>query len=142
MCRGPTVRPARGTQQGKQASGPPTRVSLAPGPGLGPSTIRSPPRSLLSCVARPHRPTRSPGRTSGQPRHQLGDSWASDVALGLLDGVPVAVTADYFTVGIWDLGNGARLHEIHLPVDPHAVVFAPGGELVIGAGYEAIVLER
>ncbi|WDN56326.1 hypothetical protein [Streptomyces clavuligerus] len=64
------------------------------------------------------------------------------MALGLLDGVPVAVTADYFTVGIWDLGNGARLHEIHLPVDPHAVVFAPGGELVIGAGYEAIVLER
>ncbi|MFE6836637.1 caspase family protein [Streptomyces sp. NPDC057705] len=77
-----------------------------------------------------------------QLRHQLGHGWVSDVEVGLLDGVPVAVTADYHTVRIWDLGNGRPLHEFHLPARPHAVAFAPGGELVVGAGYEVIVLER
>ncbi len=79
-----------------------------------------------------------------QLRHRLGDGRVSDVEIGLLDGVPVAVTTHGLTrtVGIWDLGNGMLLHEIQLPVNPHAVAFAPGGELVVGAGYEVIVLER
>ncbi|MGW1379273.1 caspase family protein [Streptomyces sp. NPDC002446] len=75
-------------------------------------------------------------------RHRLGDGWVSDVELGQLDGVPVAVTANRYTVGIWDLGNGTPLHEIRMPVAPRAIAFAPGGELVVGAGYEVIVLER
>ncbi|WP_405828873.1 caspase family protein [Streptomyces sp. NBC_00105] len=77
-----------------------------------------------------------------QLRCQLGDGWVSDVEIGLLNEVPVAVTADDDVVLIWDLGNGTLLHEIHLPVDPDAVAFAPGGELVVGAGFEVIVLER
>ncbi|WP_404961418.1 caspase family protein [Streptomyces sp. 147326] len=79
---------------------------------------------------------------SRQLRHRLGHGWVSDVEVGLLDGLPVAVTADYYTVRIWDLGKGTLLHRFHLPVDPRAVAFAPGGELVVGAGYEVIVLER
>ncbi|MFJ6755503.1 caspase family protein [Streptomyces sp. NPDC091273] len=77
-----------------------------------------------------------------QLRNRLGDGWVSDVEIGLLDGLPVAVTADYYSVHIWDLGNGTPLYEIHLPVDPSAISFASSGELVVGAGYEVIVLER
>ncbi|MFF7196562.1 hypothetical protein ACFZAM_23050 [Streptomyces sp. NPDC008079] len=66
----------------------------------------------------------------------------SDVELGLLDGVPVAVTANNYTVIVWDLGDGTPLHETRMPPAPHAIAFAPGGELVVGAGYEVIVLER
>ncbi|MGW1793144.1 caspase family protein [Streptomyces tubercidicus] len=77
-----------------------------------------------------------------QLRHRLGDGWVSDVELGLLDGVPVAVTANRWTVDIWHLGSGTLLHEIRMPVEPGAIAFAPGGELVVGAGYEVIVLER
>ncbi|MER5688807.1 hypothetical protein [Streptomyces sp. NPDC002205] len=75
-----------------------------------------------------------------QLRYRLGDGWVSDVELGLLDGLPVAVTASRYIVGIWDLGTGTSLHEIRMPVAPGAVAFAPGGELVVGAGYEVIVL--
>ncbi|MER5730696.1 caspase family protein [Streptomyces sp. NPDC002138] len=75
-------------------------------------------------------------------RHRLGGGWVSDVELGLLDGVPVAVTATRDTVGVWDLGNATLLQEIRLPVRAGAVAFAPGGELVVGAGYEVIVFER
>ncbi|MGW0534364.1 caspase family protein [Streptomyces sp. NPDC003032] len=77
-----------------------------------------------------------------QLRHRLGDGWVSDVELGLLDGVPVAVTANRYTVVVWDLGDGTPLHEIRMPLAPDAIAFAPGGELVVGAGYEVIVLER
>ncbi|MFI5628721.1 hypothetical protein ACIA8E_04895 [Streptomyces sp. NPDC051664] len=62
--------------------------------------------------------------------------------LGLLDGLPVAVTASRSIAGIWDLGTGTSLHEIRMPVAPGAVAFAPGSELVVGAGYEVIALER
>ncbi|MFB6838958.1 caspase family protein [Streptomyces sp. NPDC056361] len=75
-------------------------------------------------------------------RHQIGAGWVSDVALGLLDEAPVAVTANTDSLGIWDLGSGLLLHQICLPLRPKAVAFAPGGELVVGAGYEVIVLER
>lgn len=75
-------------------------------------------------------------------RHSLGDGWVSDVELGLLDGVPVAVTANRYTVVVWDLGDGTPLHETRMPLAPGAIAFAPSGELVVGAGYEVIVLER
>ncbi|MEU1287700.1 caspase family protein [Kitasatospora sp. NPDC005856] len=74
--------------------------------------------------------------------HQLGDGWVSDVEFGQLDGTPVAITANHRGVCIWDLGNGTPVHEILTPVRAYAVAFAPSGELVIGAGYEVIVLER
>ncbi|MFE9780762.1 caspase family protein [Streptomyces sp. NPDC005775] len=75
-------------------------------------------------------------------RHRLGDGWVSDVDLGYLDGMPVAVIANRCTVGIWDLSNGRLQYEIRMPVTPDAVSLAPGGELVVGAGYEVIVVER
>ncbi|MFF4922400.1 caspase family protein [Kitasatospora sp. NPDC001261] len=77
-----------------------------------------------------------------QLRHRLGGGWVSDVEFGLLDGTPVAVTAGYRSVCIWDLAHGALLHEVQMPVRPAAVAFAPGGELVVGAGYEVVVLQR
>lgn len=73
---------------------------------------------------------------------RLGDGWVSDVEFGQLDGVPVAITACHYAVCLWDLRNGSLLHEIRMPVDPQAVALAPGGELVVGAGYEVVVLER
>ncbi|MGW3560020.1 hypothetical protein ACWDNT_22080, partial [Streptomyces sp. NPDC000963] len=59
-----------------------------------------------------------------------------------LDRVPVAVAVRNFDLEIWDLSGGMLLHKIRLPVRPSTVAFAPGGELVVGAGYEVIVLER
>ncbi|MGW4650751.1 hypothetical protein [Kitasatospora sp. NPDC004289] len=73
---------------------------------------------------------------------QLGNGGVSAVAFGVLDGMPVALTADHSAVQIWNLRDGALLDDIQLPARPGAVAFAPGGELVVGAGYEVIVLER
>ncbi|MET9206209.1 caspase family protein [Streptomyces bacillaris] len=73
---------------------------------------------------------------------RLGNGWVSDVEFGLLDGVPVAVGACHFALCVWELSRGSLLHEIRMPVDPRTVAFAPGGELVVGAGYEVVVLER
>ncbi|WP_228901422.1 caspase family protein [Streptomyces sp. DH1] len=75
-------------------------------------------------------------------RCRLGDGWVSDADIGQLDGVPVAVIAHRHAVSVWDLASGTLLHEMYMPVDPGAVAFAPSGELVVGAGYEVIVLER
>ncbi|MGW2872053.1 caspase family protein [Kitasatospora sp. NPDC001225] len=77
-----------------------------------------------------------------QLRHQLDDEWVSDVEFGHVNGKPVVVTAGCRAVGVWDLGNGTLLHEFHMPIYPSTVAFAPSGELVVGAGYEVIVLER
>ncbi|MFF8435314.1 caspase family protein [Streptomyces bacillaris] len=77
-----------------------------------------------------------------QLRLRLGGGWVSDVELGLLDGFPVAITACRSALCLWDLRSGSLLHEIQMPVEPEAVALAPGGELVVGAGYEVVVLER
>ncbi|MFJ8301102.1 caspase family protein [Streptomyces sp. NPDC094447] len=77
-----------------------------------------------------------------RPRYQLGDGWVSDVDFGYLDGVPVVVSAGRSGLRVWDLGNGALMHEVQVPGRLNAVAFAPGGELVVGAGFEVIVLER
>ncbi|MFG2295377.1 caspase family protein [Streptomyces sp. NPDC048603] len=81
---------------------------------------------------------------TGRPLHAMSDgpSWASDIACGVFGGVDALAIAG--TGGVWvrELTTGRLLHRIALPVPPRAVAFGPGGELVVCAGFEVIVLER
>ncbi|MGW3561301.1 caspase family protein, partial [Streptomyces sp. NPDC000963] len=50
-----------------------------------------------------------------QQRLRLGGPSVGDVALGVLDRVPVAVAVRNFDLEIWDLSGGMLLHKIRLP---------------------------
>lgn len=53
-----------------------------------------------------------------QLRYQLGDRWVSDVELGLLDGLSVAITAYAYAVRIWNLGRHAFAQDPNAPQSP------------------------
>jgi WD40 repeat protein len=82
--------------------------------------------------------------STGQMLFQLdpGPEWAHFVNTGLIDGTQVAVTAVGDSVRVWDLTSGRLLQRLQLPLTPSAVAIGPDSELVVGAGYEVIVLER
>ncbi|MEV8533437.1 caspase family protein [Streptomyces sp. NPDC051211] len=81
---------------------------------------------------------------TGRKLHDLPDDggWVSGAACGVLDGTEVVVTAGWAGVCIYDLATGRLLHHIALPLRGNAVAFGAGGELVVCAGFEVIVLER
>ncbi|MFF3373023.1 caspase family protein [Streptomyces sp. NPDC002680] len=68
--------------------------------------------------------------------------WISDVACTVMDGKPVAVTVGHHTMCIWDLTTSDLLHAQTLPNRLSAVAVGPDGELVLGCGYDVVVLER
>ncbi|MFI9586776.1 caspase family protein [Streptomyces sp. NPDC052236] len=82
--------------------------------------------------------------STGRMAFQLdtGREWVHCVTTGLIDGTQVAVTAVGDSVRVWDLTSARLLQRIELPLAPRAVAIGPNGELVVGAGYEVIVLER
>ncbi|WP_406320752.1 hypothetical protein [Streptomyces sp. NBC_01637] len=66
----------------------------------------------------------------------------SAIACGVLDETPVAVTAGHLGLRIWDLVHARLLDTIDLPAPSEAIAFGPSGELVVGTGYEVLVLDR
>ena len=73
----------------------------------------------------------------------LSPGWfISGVTCASIDGIPTAVTAEHRGLRLWNLTNGRLLHEQALPHLTEAVAVGPDGELVVGSGYEVIVLER
>lgn len=71
-----------------------------------------------------------------------GSWWTHCVTIGILEGNHVAVTALGDSVRVWDLNSARLIERISLPLTPEAIAIGPNSELVIGAGYEVIVLER
>ncbi|MEV7613442.1 caspase family protein [Streptomyces sp. NPDC089799] len=65
-----------------------------------------------------------------------------DVRCAVMDGVAVAVTCTEGGVRIWELATGRLMHRLALPVPAYGAAVAPGGELVVCAGFEVIVFER
>ncbi|MGW5471523.1 caspase family protein [Streptomyces chartreusis] len=82
--------------------------------------------------------------STGQAVFQLDTEpwWVHSVSTGIIDGMRVAVTAVGNSLRVWDLASAKLLQHIELPLAPNAVAIGPDGELVVGAGYEVIVLER
>lgn len=71
-----------------------------------------------------------------------GGAWVSAIACGVLDETPVAVTAGHLGLRIWDLVHARLLDTIDLPAPSEAIAFGSSGELVVGTGYEVLVLDR
>ncbi|MFZ3470587.1 caspase family protein [Streptomyces sp. 4.24] len=80
--------------------------------------------------------------TGRKLHHLVSDGWVLGTVCGVLDGVEVVVTVGDAGVLVHDLATGRLLHRIALPVRGTAVAFGAGGELVVCAGFEVIVLER
>ena len=81
------------------------------------------------------------GRPHGQPLtgHTGG---VGAVACTMLDGRPVAVTSGHDgTVRIWDLTTGAGVCVLSMPGPVQELAVGEGGELVVGIGWEVVVLE-
>ncbi|GAA3037470.1 caspase family protein [Streptomyces glomeratus] len=72
----------------------------------------------------------------------MGRAWAHDLACAVLDGVPTAAAVGGNLLRLWDLTTTRLLHQHVLPHPANAVAFGPADELVVGSGYEVIVLER
>ncbi|MFG2127534.1 caspase family protein [Streptomyces sp. NPDC048751] len=73
---------------------------------------------------------------------EVGHVWTMDLACAMTDGRPTVAAVGRHFLSVWDLENGRLLHQQILPHAADAVAVGPGGELVVGSGYEVVVLER
>ncbi|MFF2149653.1 hypothetical protein [Kitasatospora sp. NPDC058190] len=63
------------------------------------------------------------------------------MAIGVMEGRPVAVAHYDETVRVWDLATGEQLGpELVFPADVTELAVAPDGRLVVGFGHEVAVL--